>query len=445
MRSTNTQVTKCIALDATSSPITSGLLLGGLQGTRVMEWDGVKIGVMGLVEEEWLKTLATLEPDDIIYIDFVECAQKCCTELKAQGVALIVALTHMRQLNDALLLNAVPEIDLILGGHDHFYHAERHPDHGNLLIKSGTDFRDLTKIRIELNADGTKNYEWEHLFVTSAIEEDPIVKEIIAEFVDVSSHSLSDVIGHSVSELDGRFDAIRSRETNLGNFICDVIREAARSDICFINSGTFRSNRLHAPGPITKRDLLDILPMIDETVVLRLKGSTILEALENSVALYPKHEGRFLQVSGLRFVFDPSQPSHHRILNTSVYLTDSGSPLDPEQDYRVCTKAYLFLGKDGYDMLRDQHVLQDSETAPVLPLYIRWHFMKLDVLTSWKQEVAGVKEGIKRFAHRWRRILADPSDQENPNRSWTALFDQDRLSYVIAPCLENRIVSLHNA
>ena len=420
-------------------------MLGGLQGTFVIEWDGVKIGVMGLVEEEWLKTLATLEPDDVVYTDFVECAQKCCAELKAQGVALIVTLTHMRQPNDALLLDAVPEIDLVLGGHDHDYHAERHPDHGNLLIKSGTDFRDLTKIQIELRADGTKNYEWEHFSVTSAIEEDPSVKEITAEFVAVMSGSLSDVIGHSVSKLDGRFDAIRSGETNLGNFVCDVLREAARSDICFLNSGTFRSNRLHAPGPMTKRDLLDILPMIDETVVLRLKGSTVLEALENSVALYPKHEGRFLQVSGLRFVFDPSQPSHHRILHSSVFLTDSGSPIDPDQNYRVCTKVYLSSGKDGYDMLRDQHVLQDSETAPVLPLCIRWHFMQLDVLTSWKQEVAGLKEGIKRFANRWLRVLTDPSDQENPNRSWTALFDQDRHRYVIAPRCENRIVSLHNA
>ena len=38
-----------------------------------------------------------------------------------QGCDLIVALTHMRVPNDVRLAEAVPEIHLILGGHDHHY------------------------------------------------------------------------------------------------------------------------------------------------------------------------------------------------------------------------------------------------------------------------------------------------------------------------------------
>ena len=36
--------------------------------------------------------------------------------------------------------------------------------------------------------------------------------------------------------------------------------------------------------------------MMDETVVLELTGAAVVDALENGVAMYPKLEGRFLQV-----------------------------------------------------------------------------------------------------------------------------------------------------
>ena len=42
----------------------------------------VQVGIIGLVEWEWLVTLATLEPDDVIYTDFVEAARELVPELQ---------------------------------------------------------------------------------------------------------------------------------------------------------------------------------------------------------------------------------------------------------------------------------------------------------------------------------------------------------------------------
>jgi len=42
---------------------------------------------------------------------------------QAAGADLVIALTHMRQPNDILLAQQVPEIDAVLGGHDHFYNV----------------------------------------------------------------------------------------------------------------------------------------------------------------------------------------------------------------------------------------------------------------------------------------------------------------------------------
>ena len=73
-------------------------------------------------------------------------------------------------------------------------------------------------------------------------------------------------------ELDGRFSSVRTMETNLGNFICDIMVAATNADFALINSGTFRSDTLHSPGPFTIKDLLLILPMIDPLVLLELTG-----------------------------------------------------------------------------------------------------------------------------------------------------------------------------
>lgn len=58
---------------------------------------------------------------------------------------------------------------------------------------------------------------------------------------------------------------------------------------------------IHPEGDFTYKDLVTILPMIDETTVLKVTGQQLLDALENGVSQYPKLEGRYPQVS----VFTP--------------------------------------------------------------------------------------------------------------------------------------------
>lgn len=76
---------------------------------------------MGLVEHEWLATLASIEVGDVTYIDFVEEGRRLEPLLRQAGCDVVVALTHMRVPNDQRLGREVPGIDIILGGHDHHY------------------------------------------------------------------------------------------------------------------------------------------------------------------------------------------------------------------------------------------------------------------------------------------------------------------------------------
>ncbi len=77
---------------------------------------------IGLVEKEWLDTLATINPGEVTFTDYVSAGAMLAKELKEEkGCELVIALTHMRTPNDIRLAESVDAIDIILGGHDHVY------------------------------------------------------------------------------------------------------------------------------------------------------------------------------------------------------------------------------------------------------------------------------------------------------------------------------------
>ena len=51
-------------------------------------------------------------------------------------------------------------------------------------------------------------------------------------------------------------------------------------------------------------------------------GKDVVKALENGVSQYPKLEGRFPQLAGIKFVFDPSKPSGKRVEAGLVKVQD---------------------------------------------------------------------------------------------------------------------------
>lgn len=72
---------------------------------------------------------------------------------------MVIALTHMMKYNDIKLAKTVQGIDLVLGGHDHLIVHEIVND--SVLIKSGTDFRNFSIIKVHRKDEGFKQQEKE--------------------------------------------------------------------------------------------------------------------------------------------------------------------------------------------------------------------------------------------------------------------------------------------
>ena len=107
--------------------VSDSALDGHVRPYTVREFAGVRVGIFGLGIAFEKLVLATLH-EGVRYTDPFRAARAACRELRGQGCALIICLSHLgyvyrgsQRPSDRTLAEAVPDIDLILGGHTHTF------------------------------------------------------------------------------------------------------------------------------------------------------------------------------------------------------------------------------------------------------------------------------------------------------------------------------------
>ncbi|KPJ08087.1 Trifunctional nucleotide phosphoesterase protein YfkN [Papilio machaon] len=303
----------------------TGRPLGDGRITHALMCNGHKIGFIGLVEQEWLDTLATINPEEVTFIDFLQAGTKLASQLKREGCEYVIALTHMRTPNDIKLAEGCTEIDLILGGHDHVYEVLE--INNKYVVKSGTDFRQFSKINLTFGPEGPR-VDIEAVDVTSAYAEDQALKAKVEKYSAMIEGKMDEILGKFCVPLEGRFSCVRRQESNLGNWVCDVLLAATGADLVILNSGTFRSD----------------------------------------------------QVAGISFAFDPSKPPGQRVEEQVVKIGDEY--LQRQQKYRLAVKQYLHAGNDGFTMLPSCPVLVSEDMCPEVGMAVQNHFAAINMRTG---------------------------------------------------------------
>jgi 5'-nucleotidase len=168
-------------------------------------------------------------------------------------------------------------------------------------------------------------------------------------------------VGETTVALDARQESCRSRETNLGDWLADIYRSSTGADAALVNGGSIRSNTTYGPGPLTKRDILSILPFENPIVKLDVSGRVLRQALEHGLAEIDlsNESGRFPQVSGIRYRYDARRPAGARLVDLQI----AGSPAEDGRHYALAVNSYLANGGDGYAMLTGRPYLLAPENA----------------------------------------------------------------------------------
>jgi len=301
-----------------------------------------RVAVLGLTTGEL--TTAT-HPKNVYGISVehpVAAARRLLPELRGQS-DLVVVLSHMGIADDRKLAQALPELDLIVGGHNHNVYREPELEGPVAIVQAGERGRWLGRLDLDCKDGRVVRTGYRLLDLNAQAPQDAAIAGEVGRIVAEAEKELTQEVGTSPVELDARREVLRRGEGVFGDFVADLAREISGADVALFNGGGFRASI--PAGSVTLKHIYQSFPFRNELVVGRLTGARLLAALERAAAMDPaENPGGFLQVSGLRY----------RIAGGRVAAAEvAGRPVDPAASYTVVLPDFLAEGGDGYAMLKE--------------------------------------------------------------------------------------------
>lgn len=316
----------------------------------VLEVGGMRIGVF---------TVTFLDgPRDYVVEDtaYVASARRQIRALEAREVDAIVGLTHLDLALDreiAALRREHPRLLWVAGGHEHFLIHQPLTDSTAEITKGDSNARRIWRVAVGRRG-AAPALRAEPVALDATVPVDAAYRrEVEAPWAARMRERIpfyDQVIGRSATRLDATEDVVRGAESAWGNYLADAMRTAfptVPADVAVLNGGAIRIDDT-LEGELRWEHLARTFGFPTRVALVWLRGRDLRQqVLEHAVA-GGRGEGRFLQVSGLRFTFDRTRPSGQRVTAVEVGGEGGWAPLEDERVYVVALPDYLFGGGDGY-------------------------------------------------------------------------------------------------
>jgi 2',3'-cyclic-nucleotide 2'-phosphodiesterase (5'-nucleotidase family) len=353
-----------------------------VQPTLMLEYEGVKIGVVGIITPA---TASMSFPQNIEGLEFLPMpgqVEKYRDQLRAQGADLIFLAIHeglpfdpkegwqrltggsetettaeqqgtygsnhsYGGMNLMELVHRVSGIDFAVGGHTHrgYYEPWIDPVNHTLCFETyGNGSSIGHAVLLVDRATGTLlGYEpadARGTLITLFEDEiwpDQETADVIRPYHEATQAAMKKVVGRTAVAL-GR----GGPGSNLvGNLVTDAMIEYFDADFSFQNLGGLRADL--PAGDITAGDIFAVLPFGNELVEVRMDGRMVRRVIERKLA------GRSggICVGGAEVAFDKSRPDYDRVVSLEI----AGEPWDPDRIYKVVVTSFLMEGNSGLDFL----------------------------------------------------------------------------------------------
>ncbi len=363
-------------LDKVTFPVISGNLdvsqsnvLAGRVGNHVvLEVGGEKIGIISALA---MDTPETSSPgNSVIFQDDIDSLKADVATLEAEGVTKIIALTHVGLPRDLQIAAAVPGVDAVVGGHSHTYLSAtdpaRHGPYPTWVTRGEGDLVPVVQAyayskylgHLELTFDDAGGLIYaggNTILLDGSVEPDAAIAARVAELAGPIEELKTRVVAEASGAIDGSRETCRAGECQMGNLVAEAMLDRVADQgvtIAITNGGGLRAG-IDA-GPVTMGEVLTVLPFQNTLSTFEVTGEAIVAALENGVSQYEEVAGRFAQVAGLKYSFDPTAAVGARVSDVQVLVGgDAWAPIDVTATYKVVSNNYVRRGGDGYSMFVD--------------------------------------------------------------------------------------------
>jgi len=370
----------------------------------VIERNGLRIGIFGIMGTDAVENAPFAKP--VTFSDPIETSKRLVDVLKKKEKAdIILCLSHSgtsvdpSRSEDEILAKSVPQIDIIISGHTHTILTKPIKVGKTIIVSCGRYGRYLGKLKIVHQTKGIvrlDSYELKNVSVD--IPEEKAIAADISDYKKIVNQqflapynlSYDEVIAESGYSMETIYSAYKNpRELGLGNLITDAYRYAVKQaegqhyrHVHFVLQpiGVIRDSL--RKGKITMADIFQVLSLgigPDKIpgyplVSFYINGKELKDILEVHTTIAPlKKKDAYLQVSGVKFTYNPWRVWFDRI--TSVSVEDEQGifrPLDKNKLYRGCANWYTvamidYVSFASHGLIRVQP--KDQSGHPVADLH----------------------------------------------------------------------------
>jgi len=351
--------------------------------SKVFKFDAGRVGLIGFSNPDIPELISPGGLGPFQVGDPLAAVNAEAARLRSKGVRAIVAVGHLGATAGTLdaptgplidLADGVSGVDAVVGDHTNFQVASERPNGVTVTENLSKGIR-FTRIRLVIStvsksvvyATADFHKPW-----NVGVTPDPAIQQRIDDLNAQLAPILGEVIGESTvfvprSDSCGRIDG-RLCESIVGDVVSDAVRSTYGTDFVITNAGGLRADLTcpttdnaddfcpaytPPPFPITRGQVLTVLPFGNVVATLTVNGAELKTFLENGVSQMPAASGRFPQVSGLCFTYDISQPAGSRVTDAIRQAPDgscTGAAIDltAGSSYTLAINDFMATGGDGY-------------------------------------------------------------------------------------------------
>ncbi|MEM8789877.1 MAG: 5'-nucleotidase C-terminal domain-containing protein [Pseudomonadota bacterium] len=323
---------------------------------------GEAVGLIGLTPAD--NADLSSPGENITFSSAIEGARKEVERLKAGGIDKIIVLSHSGYRIDLELAAAVPDIDVIIGGHSHTLFSNTDDSAASAyptmvgttaIVQAYAHGKYLGVLNVTFDDAGVvTSAEGAPMLLDASVAEDPDTVARLTELAAPLEEIRNRVVAEAAAPIEGDRSVCRVEECEMGNLVTDAMLDRVKDQgirIAIQNGGGLRAS-IDA-GEVTMGEVLTVLPFQNTLSTFEVTGEQLLAALENGVSQVEDGAGRFPQVAGMQFTWDAAAEPGSRIVEVMVEVDGGLEPLDPAATYGVVSNNYVRGGGDGYEMFEE--------------------------------------------------------------------------------------------
>lgn len=338
-----------------ANAIVPDTMLLHMQPFSVVQTQGIRVGILGLIQTNEFTGIPDSHPKNVAGIKFqpvIDCAKEYSWLRDACHV--LIYLTHNGYEADLQLAQAMPQADVIVGGHSH---------------------TKLDPCKMENNVMITQTERWLKYatFITIDVKDGKVVSRD-AKLIDVANYPRKDQqVQAMVDEFSNNpflkrvlttAEAFTEKE-QLGNLMADAQREELKADIAVQNSGGVRYDT-KPQGNFTVDDVYRLDPFGNEMYEVELTGEEVVRMLA-AVCVADGYGPGF--VSGIKYTIHLGKDN--RDVKGVKVFTEDGKKFDLKRKYRVVMNSYIAEVADYKKADEGKHVYATS--ADIIMRYLEKH------------------------------------------------------------------------